>query len=385
MSEIKVSQVGSRADRNAFIRFPWGIYDNDPAWVPPLIIERKAFLNRKRHPFYRHGDAALFLARQNQKIVGRIMASDDPNYNAVHHSNVGCFGLFECIDDRKVAAALFEAAEGWLRRKGRQEIMGPIDYSTNYVCGLLIAGFQFPPTILTAHNPPYYAELIEGCGFEKRMDFYAWWFSDATRAAARLRKLATRLGRRARFTIRQGNLKNLALEGERLRQIYNDAWKGNWGFVPFTEAEFAHLTGEMKPLLRPDFTAIAEVDGRTSRISSWRCPISMSALQKINGRLTTFGIPIGLVKLLYHKATTENGPVNCDGRASGISPTGSGRDVGVAGDGGGNGQSGIHGRTKHDVGKQRHDQPFPRSDRSDEIQDVSNLPQTVTLLTTTAK
>ena len=268
--------------------------------MPPLIIERKAFLNRKRHPFYRHGDAALFLARQNQKIVGRIMASDDPNYNAVHHSNVGCFGLFECIDDRKVAAALFEAAEGWLRRKGRQEIMGPIDYSTNYVCGLLIAGFQFPPTILTAHNPPYYAELIEGCGFEKRMDFYAWWFSDATKAAARLRKLATRLGRRARFTIRQGNLKNLALEGERLRQIYNDAWKGNWGFVPFTEAEFAHLTAEMKPLLRPDFTGIAEVNGQAVGFILALPDINV-AFQKINGRLTTFGIPIGLIRLLYEK------------------------------------------------------------------------------------
>jgi GNAT superfamily N-acetyltransferase len=301
VSEITVSQVGSRADRNAFIRFPWGIYDNDPAWVPPLIIERKAFLNRKRHPFYRHGDVALFLARQNQKIVGRIMASDDPNYNAVHHSNIGCFGLFECIDDRKVAAALFEAAEGWLRRKGRQEIMGPIDYSTNYVCGLLIAGFQFPPTILTAHNPPYYAELIEGCGFEKRMDFYAWWFSDATRAAARLRKLATRLGRRARFTIRQGDLKNLALEGERLRQIYNDAWRGNWGFVPFTKAEFAHLTKEMKPLLRPDFTAIAEVEGEPAGFVIGLPDINV-ALQKIDGRLTTYGIPIGLAKLLYHKA-----------------------------------------------------------------------------------
>jgi GNAT superfamily N-acetyltransferase len=301
VSEITVSQVGSRADRNAFIRFPWGIYDNDPAWVPPLIIERKAFLNRKRHPFYRHGDVALFLARQNQKIVGRIMASDDPNYNAVHHSNIGCFGLFECIDDRKVAAALFEAAEGWLRRKGRQEIMGPIDYSTNYVCGLLIAGFQFPPTILTAHNPPYYAELIEGCGFEKRMDFDAWWFSDATRAAARLRKLATRLGRRARFTIRQGDLKNLALEGERLRQIYNDAWRGNWGFVPFTKAEFAHLTKEMKPLLRPDFTAIAEVEGEPAGFVIGLPDINV-ALQKIDGRLTTYGIPIGLAKLLYHKA-----------------------------------------------------------------------------------
>ncbi|HEY4758509.1 MAG TPA: hypothetical protein VIH43_08115 [Chthoniobacterales bacterium] len=300
MSEIQVSQVKSRADRNAFIRFPWRIYNNDRAWVPPLIIERKAFLNRKRHPFYRHGDAALFLARQKKDIVGRIMASDDPNYNSLHHSNVGCFGLFECIDDRKVAAALFAAAEDWLRRKGRHEIMGPIDYSTNYVCGLLIAGFQFPPTILTAHNPPYYAELIEGCGFEKRIDFYAWWFSDATRAAARLRKLATRLQSRRRFTIRPGNLRELPVESTRLRRIYNEAWRDNWGFVPFTEAEFAHLTNEMKPLLRPEFTAIAEVDGEEVGFIIALPDINV-ALQKINGRLTTFGIPIGLIRLLYEK------------------------------------------------------------------------------------
>jgi GNAT superfamily N-acetyltransferase len=301
VSQIEVSQVRSRADRNAFIRFPWRIYENDHAWVPPLIIERKAFFDRKSHPFYQHGDAALFLARQNGEVVGRIMASDDPNYNAIHDSSVGCFGQFESVDNDNVAAALFNAAEGWVRRKGRLEIMGPIDYSTNYVCGLLIAGFQFPPTILTAHNPPYYAELIEGCGFEKRIDFYAWWFSDPTEATARLRKLATRLGRRARFTIRQGNLRNLAVEGERLRLIYNDAWKDNWGFVPFTKAEFEHLTKEMKPLLRPDFTAIAEVDGEPAGFVIGLPDINV-ALQKIDGRLTTWGIPIGLVKLLSHKA-----------------------------------------------------------------------------------
>jgi len=97
--QIEVSQVRSRADRNAFIRFPWRIYENDHAWVPPLIIERKAFFDRKSHPFYQHGDAALFLARQNGEVVGRIMASDDPNYNAIHDSNVGCFGQFECVDN----------------------------------------------------------------------------------------------------------------------------------------------------------------------------------------------------------------------------------------------------------------------------------------------
>src|SRR5947209_20108767 len=151
MSPIIVSEVASRKERDAFIKFPWRIYRNDPAWVPPLIIERKAFLNRKKHPFYKHGDAALFLARKNGELVGRIMASDDPNYNALHETNVGCFGLFESIDDVDVARTLFDSAADWLCRRGRSAIIGPIDYSTNYVCGLLIDGFAHPPTVLTAH------------------------------------------------------------------------------------------------------------------------------------------------------------------------------------------------------------------------------------------
>src|ERR1700757_1454473 len=187
---VKISEVRSPSERDEFIKFPWQVYKNDPAWVPPLIIERRAFLDRRKHPFYRHGDAALFLAKRNNEIVGRIMASDDPNYNALHKSNVGCFGLFESIDDHEVAATLFEAAGDWLRRKGRTEIMGPIDYSTNYVCGLLIDGFEHSPTLLTAHNPRYYAPLIEGCGFVKAKDWYAWWFSEYPAPAERLRKIA---------------------------------------------------------------------------------------------------------------------------------------------------------------------------------------------------
>jgi hypothetical protein len=190
MNSIEVTQITSRAERDAFINFPWQIYRDDPAWVPPLLMERKEFLDRKKHPFYEHGDAALFLARAGGKIVGRIMASDDPSYNALHQTNVGCFGLFECTNDPAVAAALFNAVAVWLRAKGRTEVMGPIDYSTNYVCGLLVEGFEFPPTLLTSHNPPYYASLIEGLGFVKMMDFYAWWFSEPARAATRLRRLA---------------------------------------------------------------------------------------------------------------------------------------------------------------------------------------------------
>ena len=304
MLDIEISEVNSRLERNAFIKFPWQIYANDPAWVPPLIIERKTFLERERHPFYRHGDAALFLARKNGKIAGRIMASDDSNYNSLHQSNVGCFGLFESIDDHHVATALFKAAAGWLRRKGRTEMMGPIDYSTNYVCGLLIDGFQFPPTMLTAHNPPYYKRLIESCGFIKAKDWYAWWFADPAKAVAHLQRLAARFKARCPAVIRPVNLKNIRDESRRLRDIYNQAWGKNWGFVPFTEAEIEFMTKELKPLIIPEFALIAEVGDEPVGFILGVPDINV-ALRHINGRLTTFGLPIGLVKLLYYKSRTR--------------------------------------------------------------------------------
>jgi GNAT superfamily N-acetyltransferase len=306
VSNINVSEVTSRRERDAFIKFQWEIYPNDPAWVPPLIIERKAFLDRKHHPFYRHGDAALFLARKNGKIVGRIMASDDPNYNSVHQSNVGCFGLFESIDDQDVAGALFEAAADWLRKRGRTEIMGPIDYSTNYVCGLLIDGFQFPPTILTAHNPPYYQRLIESCGFAKTKDWYAWWFADPSKAVAQLRRLATRVHKHCPVTFRPANLKNLRDESRRLREIYNQAWEKNWGFVPFTEAEIEFMTKELKPLLLPKFAWIAE-NGNEPVGFALGVPDINVVLRDLNGRLTRFGLPIGLIKLLFYKNRIRKG------------------------------------------------------------------------------
>jgi GNAT superfamily N-acetyltransferase len=306
VSKIDVSQVTTRRERDAFIKFPWQIYANDPAWVPPLIIERKAFLDRKRHPFFRHGDAALFLARKDGEIVGRIMASDDPNYNSLHQSNVGCFGLFESIDGPDVAAALVEAAANWLRMKGRTEMMGPIDYSTNYVCGLLIDGFQFPPTILTAHNPPYYRHLIESCGFTKTKDWYAWWFADPAKAVAHLRRLATRFKARCPAVIRPANLRNLRDESRRLREIYNQAWEKNWGFVPFTEAEIEHMTSELKPLLVAGFAWMAEIGNQPVGFILAVPDINV-VLRDLNGRLTRFGLPIGLIKLLLYKKRIRKG------------------------------------------------------------------------------
>lgn len=300
MATIQILPVRNRRERNVFIEFPWRIYRNDPAWVPPLILERKEFLDRKRHPFYQHGDAALFLAKRKGDIVGRIMVSDDPNYNALYQSNVGCFGLFESIDDVDVAAALFDTGADWLRRRGRSEIMGPIDYSTNYVCGLLIDGFQHPPTVLTAHNPPYYARLIEACGFEKVKDWYAWWFDPDNAPVSRLRRLVNARARKTSVKIRPIDLRRPAEESQRLAAVFNDAWKNNWGFVPFTEAEAKHMATEMRPIIDPRMTLIAEIDN--APVAFVICvPDINVALQRVNGRLTRFGLPIGLIKLLYYR------------------------------------------------------------------------------------
>jgi GNAT superfamily N-acetyltransferase len=302
VAKIEITKVQSKADRDAFIKFPWRIYENDPAWVPPLIIERKEFLDREKHPFFEHGKAEFFVARRDGEIVGRIAASDDPKYNALHASNVGCFGMFESIDDQEVANTLFNAAGDWLRTLGRDEIMGPIDYSTNYLCSLLVDGFEHPPTLLTPHNPPYYSRLIEGWGFQKVMDFFAWWFAEPANAAARLRRLAGALKKRSeKVAIRPGDLAKLESEAQSIRAIYNQAWEKNWGFVPFSEKEFAYMTKEMKPLLLPDLIWLAEIGSEP--VGFILCvPDINVALKKINGRLTTFGLPIGLTKLLYHKS-----------------------------------------------------------------------------------
>lgn len=298
--QIQISQVESHREREAFITFQWRIYEKDPAWVPPLLIERKAFLDRDNHPFYEHGDAALFLAKRDGQTVGRIMASDDPNYNALHQSNVGCFGLFESIDDVDVAKALFDAAADWLRNRGRSEIIGPIDYSTNYVCGLLINGFEHSPTILTAHNPPYYASLIEANGFTKEVDWYAWWFDPKNAPVSRLRRLVEARMRKTAAKIRPISLRDLVGESERLAAVFNEAWKHNWGFVPFTAAESEHMAKEMRPIVDPRMTLIAEIDN--APVAFVICvPDINVALQHINGRLTRFGLPFGLIKLLWYR------------------------------------------------------------------------------------
>lgn len=297
-ASVEVREVAGRRDLDRFLRLPWKIYANDPAWVPPLLVEVKAFLDRRKHPFYLHGDATTFLALRGGEPAGRILVSDDPNFNRAHGANAGCFGLFESVDDPAVAGSLLDAAAGWLRNRGRDSILGPIDYSLNYPAGLLIDGFDTPPRVMMNHNPPYYARLLEAWGLEKAKDLYAWWFDDPDFVRRRWKRRGDWLARRGGITIRHIQKGDFDAEVERLRTIYCEAFEQNWGFVDLTQAEFAALARQISQLADPRLVLIAEVEGKPVGFSI-TVPDLNEAIRPLNGRLTWFGLPIGLARLLW--------------------------------------------------------------------------------------
>ena len=297
MEGIRVTPVASPRDLEELISLPWRIYADDPAWVPPLRREVHAFLDREKHPFYRHGAAQAFLARRGTDVVGRILASDDPHYNARHETNVGMFGLFESIDDPAVASALLETAGGWLRGRGRTAMLGPIEYSTNYTCGLLVDGFETPPRILMNHNPPYYRGLLEGWGLSQVKELYAWWIDEAPDLRPWLKR-ASRVASRG-VTLRPIRKRDLAAEIERVKGIYDAAWYPNWGSVPMSDAEFADLGHHLAEIADEELLILAEHDAKPVGFSL-SLPDANEAFRAVgDGRLVRWGfLPVGLVKLL---------------------------------------------------------------------------------------
>jgi len=293
---LEIREVCGGDDLKRFIRVPWHIYKDDPHWIPPLIIEVKEFLNRRKHPFYLHGEAAQFLALRDGQALGRILVSDDPRFNAQYGTNVGCFGMFECVDDRRTAHALLDAAAGWLRARGRNEIRGPIDYSVNYPCGLLIDGFDTPPRVMMNHNRIYYAGLLESWGLTKAVDLFAWWFVDNFELTERWRHRVERIVKRTGITIRHFDNNNFEAEVARCREVYNSAMRDIWGFVKLTDAEFRHLAKRMRKIAQEEHVLLAELDGKPVGFAV-TLPDVNEAIRPLNGRLTSWGLPLGLWRL----------------------------------------------------------------------------------------
>ncbi|HUG40280.1 MAG TPA: hypothetical protein VMM12_07340 [Longimicrobiales bacterium] len=281
-----------------FIRLPWAIYHDDPAWVPPLLADVRKVLDRS-HPFHRHADVEYFLALRGDDVVGRIAAIVNHAYNDFHEDRTGFIGLFESVDDPAVAGALLDAATAWLRERGMQEAAGPFNLSTNdelYSPGILLDSFDRPPLLLMGHNPAYYARLFEAAGWTKTRDLLSYWLQ-ADAPPERLVRAMNRLASSIEgLTIREMDLRHLDREVERVKEVYNAAWERNWGFTPLTDAEIRHMAKDLKPIIDPRLALIAEVRGEPVGFAL-ALPDYNQALKHLNGRL----LPFGIFKLLWYR------------------------------------------------------------------------------------
>jgi len=293
---VDILPVHSKQDLRQFIKLPWKIYRDDPHWVPPLILDMKKMLDRKKNPFFLHSEAEYFLAYKNGELVGRIAAILNRNHNAAHDEQTGFFGFFESTNDAEVANALLGAAKEWVKNKGMNRLRGPANFSTNDTCGFLIEGYDSSPAILMTYNPQYYLNLMEQAGFNKIKELYAYDFHRNMPIPDRFKKFAEKVMDDPTISIRSLNLKDFKRDVEIVKMIYNDAWRDNWGFVPMTDKEFDHLAAELKPVVDPDIAFIAEVNGEPAGFSL-ALPDYNEILKDIDGRL----LPFGIFKLLWRK------------------------------------------------------------------------------------
>jgi GNAT superfamily N-acetyltransferase len=293
---VEIKPVETRAERRAFVRFPWRIYPGRyTAWVPPLLAEERKRIDPK-NPFFQHGSVQLFLAYRDGRVAGRIAAIENSLHNEFHGDKVGFFGLFESLNDHEVASALLDRAAAWVSARGLDRLRGPANFSTNEDCGLLVENFEDPPYIMMPYNPPYYEELLTGWGLEKVKDLLAY---EIRREEVRLSRFSglERLLKRSRLDIRVRSIsmKRFNEEVALVRDIYNSAWERNWGFVPMTDAEVEYMAKQLKPVVDPDLALIGEVNGEPVGFAL-ALPDINQAIRRLNGRL----FPFGVAKLLWY-------------------------------------------------------------------------------------
>jgi len=305
MNQVHIEPVADRKGIETLVTFPFELYRGDPNWVPPLIEERVAFFDRKKNPFYEHAEYQLFLARRDGRLVGTIGAVINQNHNTFQNEQMGGFGFFETINDQEVADALLDAAESWARSRGSKIMRGPLNFSTNEEVGTLVDGFHEPPMVMTTYNPRYYPGMIESHGYTKAMDLYAYIFDVAPFLAAAPQKLfhvAEKAMQSQGIHVRPVDMRHFDREVAVIKEVYNQAWARNWGFVPMTDHEIDHLAQSLKPVLDPTLVLIAvTADGKPAGVSL-TLPDLHQALRWSGGGHQW---PLGLLKFLWHKRKVD--------------------------------------------------------------------------------
>lgn len=296
---ITVKPVTTRREQRQFLELPWTLYRGDPHWIPPLRQNQKELVGFAKHPFHTEvGQVQTFLAFRGTQPAGRVAAILNRVHNERYKEQRGFFGFFESIHDPDVARGLLDAVRGWFAERGITQIRGPVNPSMNYECGLLIEGFDSPPTFMMTYNPPYYPELIEQAGFRKVEDLYAFWgHVDMLRTLDdKLRFVIEEVTRRFNVKMRRVDRKKFRQEVTTFLHIYNESLGGTWGFTPLSAGEIEHMSSSMRHLIAPEMTSIAEVDGRAVGVAFTLLDYN-PRIKLIDGRL----FPFGFLRLLWNR------------------------------------------------------------------------------------
>lgn len=285
---VSVRPVRGREDLKAFLRVPFAIYAKDANWVAPLDIERLEHLDPARNPYFRHAEVELFLALRGGQPVGRISAQICRLRSARYGDGVGQFGFLEAENDQAVFDALFAAASAWLKQRGATAMQGPFSFSINDETGLLVEGFDTPPSVMMGHAPRYYAERVEQAGFTKAKDVIAYEIFASGDMPRALKSAYDKALADPDVTLRPLDKKQLLKELRIVVSIANDAWSDNWGFVPWTEEEMTALANNLKMLVTGDYIAIAEYKGEPAAMAI-TLPNINDWISGLDGRLLPFG------------------------------------------------------------------------------------------------
>jgi len=284
---IEVTEATNRRSFNEFLRFPFDLYKGNPYWSPPLLSDIKEQFSQK-NPFFRHAEIAPFVAKLGEKTVGRIVAIHNEAHINFSGELSGFFGFFECIDDPLVCKVLIDNAKAWLRKRGLHIIRGPMNFSINEECGLLIEGFDSPPMVMTPYNPPYYKSLLEGYGFKKAKDLYAYIINVPDRLPDKTYRVAE-IAQRHNINVRHVNMDSFRDEVEIFKRIYNSAWERNWGFIPLTDEEIQYMAERLRQIIIPELALIATYKDEPVGFMMLLPDVNY-VLKRLNGRLLPFGV-----------------------------------------------------------------------------------------------
>ena len=287
---VRVTPVASRRELGEFVELPFRLHSSHSRWVPPLRVERRLFLSRRHNAFFTHGEAEYFLARRGQRVVGRASAQIDHAFN-IHHDNAwGMFGFLELEDDAEAMTALLDAVGAWLKDRGRDRMVGPMDFTVNDESGVLVEGFDLDPMLKQPWHPPHYQRLCEGAGLTKATDLLMWNLevSDRSKVLPVIFELAEQAGSRHGITLRKMTRRRLRADLDRFAEVYNAAWSENWGFSPYTRADLDQLAAEMQLVFDRHWMMVAERDGQTVGVAL-TFPDVNQVLKRMNGRVLPLG------------------------------------------------------------------------------------------------